>query len=162
MIRYALSCDNDHAFESWFQSAEAFDRLTAAGHVSCALCASPRVSKSLMAPSVRPARKADASGRASAQPDTVTAPAPARAAAAPSLAVPSTPLEMAVAKLRAEIEAKSEYVGLNFAAEARAIHDGDAPGRAIYGEAHHDDARRLLEDGIAVAPLPFMPLRRVN
>ncbi|AMY70716.1 hypothetical protein AKL17_3492 [Frigidibacter mobilis] len=51
---------------------------------------------------------------------------------------------------------------MNFASEARAIHDGDAPDRAIYGEARLDEARKLIEDGVPVAPLPFMPGRKSN
>jgi hypothetical protein len=53
-------------------------------------------------------------------------------------------------------------VGLNFAAEARRIHAGDAPERSIYGEARADDARALIEDGVPVAPLPFVPGRKTN
>jgi hypothetical protein len=138
MIRYDLSCDRDHAFDSWFQSAEAFDKLQAAGMVACPDCGSASVSKALMAPQVRPAR-----------------------AAAPSLAAESK-REKAMAELRRKVEENSEYVGLSFAAEARAIHDGDAPERSIYGEARIDEARRLLEDGVPVAPLPFMPARKTN
>jgi hypothetical protein len=51
---------------------------------------------------------------------------------------------------------------MNFVAEARAMHDGDAPERSIYGEARADQAIKLLEDGIPVAPLPFMPTRKAN
>jgi len=64
--------------------------------------------------------------------------------------------------MRRQIEENSEYVGMNFAAEARAIHDGDAPTRSIYGETRPEEARKLLEDGIPVAPLPFIPPRKVN
>ena len=60
MIRYALKCDNDHRFESWFQNASAFDALKAAGHVVCPDCGSTKVEKTLMAPKVRPARSAPA------------------------------------------------------------------------------------------------------
>jgi len=60
MIRYTLRCDKDHSFESWFASAEAFDGLLAKGLVSCTICGSSRVEKALMAPAVRPARKAAA------------------------------------------------------------------------------------------------------
>jgi hypothetical protein len=67
-----------------------------------------------------------------------------------------------MAQMRQMIEANSDYVGMNFAAEARKIHLGDAPTRAIYGEAKVDEARALLEDGIPVAPLPFMPRAKVN
>ena len=69
-----------------------------------------------------------------------------------------SPLE----KLRRHVEANSDYVGLSFAAEARAMHEGRVPERAIHGEARPDEARRLLEDGIPVAPLPFRPTSKTN
>ncbi|MFO1174323.1 MAG: DUF1178 family protein [Paracoccaceae bacterium] len=146
MIHYALTCDKDHAFESWFQSAEAFDRLQAAGHIGCAVCGSVRVGKSLMAPAVRPARATGGDTAAPVGP----------------LSTPRSAVEEALAALRRQVEENSEYVGPDFAAEARAIHDGDAPARAIYGEAHRDEARRLVEDGVPVAPLPFLPARKAN
>lgn len=143
MIRYALNCANDHGFESWFQSAEAFDRLRAAGMVSCSVCGSTRIEKTLMAPAIRPASKAEAADK-------------------PSLSKPATGIEEALAAMRRQIEEHSDYVGLNFAAEARAIHHGEAPERSIYGEARADDAKRLIEDGVPVAPLPFLPSRKSN
>ena len=139
MIRYTLKCSDDHEFDSWFQSADAFDRLRGAGHVSCAVCGTSEVEKVLMAPAVRPARKA----------------------AAP-LTAPATPVEEALAKMRRAIEENSDYVGMNFAAEARAIHEGKAPERSIYGEARADEAKKLIEDGVPVAPLPFLPRTKAN
>ena len=140
MIRYALNCPSGHGFESWFQSAEAFDGLLTAGHVTCPVCGSAGIGKSLMAPMVRPGRNA----------------------AAPSLRDPGTEQEAALAKLRAEVEANSDYVGVNFVAEARAMHAGTAPERSIYGEAKPEEAIKLLEEGVPVAPLPFMPSRKAN
>jgi len=64
--------------------------------------------------------------------------------------------------MRREVEENSEYVGLNFATEARRMHEGFAPHRSIYGEARFDEARKLLEEGVPVAPLPFMPARKTN
>ena len=145
MIRYALKCDQGHAFDSWFKSAEAFDALLAGGHVACLICGSARVEKSLMAPSVRPARAA-----ATPEPQ------------APRLSQPASPAEEALAAMRREIEEKSDYVGLNFAAEARAMHQGEAPERAIHGEARPEEARALLEEGVPVLPLPFVPKRQSN
>ena len=139
MIRYTLRCDNDHEFTGWFQSSEGFDQLRAAGHVSCTYCGSKTVEKSLMAPNVR-------------------SKSPPRA----DLTTPEAPRAAALARLREHIEKTSDYVGMSFADEARAIHDGTAPERAIYGEARLDDARQLIEDGIPVAPLPFLPRRRAN
>jgi hypothetical protein len=51
---------------------------------------------------------------------------------------------------------------MNFAAEARRIHAGDAPERAIHGEARAEEAKKLIEEGVPVAPLPFLPARKVN
>lgn len=142
MIRYSLKCAQAHEFESWFQSAQAYESLLSAGHVTCAICGSADVEKLLMAPAVRPARSA--------------------AGAPPALSQPVSEKEQALAALRAQVEAHSEYVGMNFASEARAMHDGNTPERAIYGEAKPEEARKLIEDGVPVAPLPFLPRRKAN
>ncbi|MCW1920067.1 DUF1178 family protein [Rhodobacter sp. KR11] len=143
MIRYALKCQAGHAFESWFKSAEAFDGLRTAGHVACPECGSCTVDKALMAPQV-------ASGLARAA-DEVSKAAAAEAERA-----------AAIAALKTHVEANSDYVGMNFVAEARAMHLGDAPERSIYGEARPEEAMALLEEGVPVAPLPFLPTRKSN
>ncbi|AEM42358.1 DUF1178 family protein [Ketogulonicigenium vulgare] len=132
MIRYTLKCPSGHQFDSWFQSASAFDSLQKAGHLSCATCGAAPVEKALMAPNV--------------------------AKSGPT--APSN--EDQLKALRTEVEANSEYVGMSFATEARRMHAGDAPTRAIYGEAKLDEARALLEDGVPVMPLPFIPTRNTN
>jgi hypothetical protein len=147
MIRYDLVCDQDHRFDGWFQSATGFDGLKVAGHLSCAICGSGRVEKTLMAPAVSLSK-------------TVTLPTPV--ATAPEITTPRNDAERALAALRAKVEAGSDYVGMNFATEARAIHSGDAPERPIYGEAKFEEAKALIEDGIPVAPLPFIPTRKAN
>lgn len=146
MIRYNLKCGAGHGFDSWFKNAEAFSALQAAGQVTCPVCGSAEVEKELMAPAVRPARKA-----AAALP-------PSR----PDLSAPASELEEKLAALKRQIEENSEYVGMNFAAEARKIHAGEAPERAIHGEAKPDEARAMIEEGLPVAPLPFLPARKVN
>lgn len=143
MIRYALKCAKAHEFESWFQSAAAYDGLRKAGHVSCPVCGDSQIDKVLMAPAVRPARKSEA-------------------AQTPSLQTPKNDFEEAVAAMRAHVEAHSEYVGVNFVAEARKMHSGEAQERSIYGEAKPEEARKLLEEGVPVAPLPFLPKRKAN
>lgn len=65
-------------------------------------------------------------------------------------------------KLRKDVEDNSDYVGKDFAAEARKMHDGDAPERAIWGESKLDDAKKLIDDGVPVMPLPFVPKRKTN
>jgi len=147
MIRYTLKCDKEHSFDSWFSSAAAFDALLAKGMVSCTICGSATVEKALMAPAVRPARKAAA--------------AEATKPEAP-LSAPQTGIEEAFAAMRQAVEANSDYVGVNFVSEARAMHEGAKPERAIHGEARLDEAKALLDDGIPVMPLPFLPKRSRN
>jgi hypothetical protein len=151
MIRYTLQCKAGHGFDSWFQNADAFGALKAAGQLACPVCGDTGVEKALMAPAVVQTR----------HPAAVPTP-DEPAAARPSLTEPQSELEAAMAALRRQIEENSDYVGLNFAAEARRMHDGDAPARAIHGEAKPEEARKLIEDGVPVAPLPFLPARKVN
>lgn len=134
MIKYALKCRDGHQFDSWFQDSAAFDKLAGSGHLSCAVCGGADVEKAIMAPRVM-AAEADAE-------------------AAP-LSVPASPAEQAMRRLRDHVEANADNVGANFASEARAIHEGDAPERAIYGEAKLEEAKSLIEDGVPVAPLPW-------
>ena len=61
--------------------------------------------------------------------------------------------------LRTHVEKTTDDVGDRFAAEARAMHLGDRPERAIRGRASRDEAKSLLEDGVPVMPLPFIPTR---
>lgn len=158
MIRYALKCDRNHRFESWFQNAQAFDSLKAAGMVSCPDCGSTKVEKSLMAPKVRPSRNAVPAPAPSAPTPAPTTPA----APAPVAAAPDPEIARQIAELKAKVEAESDYVGDRFVDEARAMHLGDRPERAIYGEAKLEDAKELLEDGVPVMPLPFTPTRKTN
>jgi len=73
MIKLSLKCDQDHQFESWFASTGAFDSLKTAGHVTCAVCGSPDVSKAMMAPRVSTTKGKDVVPTAPPQPDDTTA-----------------------------------------------------------------------------------------
>lgn len=146
MIRYTLRCAADHQFESWFQSAAAFDRLEAAGRLTCPMCGGHEVQKALMAPAVHPGRRPEGEGE--------VAPAP--------LSTPASALEAAIAALRRHVEETSEYVGVNFVSEVRKMHAGTAPERSVWGEARVDEARALVEEGFPVAPLPFRPARKTS
>lgn len=149
MIQYTLKCSQDHRFDSWFQSAEAFDKLKAAGMVTCSICGDSSVEKAIMAPRVRPSRSAAKTTEAPAANDK-------------PLSQPANPAEQALSDMRKQVEENSDYVGSNFATEARAMHVGDAPERSIYGEAKPEEAKSLIEDGVPVVPLPFVPGRKSN
>ena len=141
MINYTLKCDQNHTFDSWFKSAEAFEMLVKKSMVVCSECGSTKITKAIMAPSVSTSRKKDNKF--------------------PELEKKSK-LKNDILELKKKIEANSEYVGTNFANEARSMYLGETPERSIYGEAKADDAKKLIEDGIPVMPLPFLPAKKAN
>ncbi|MEM9429286.1 MAG: DUF1178 family protein [Pseudomonadota bacterium] len=129
MIKYALKCARGHTYDSWFGSSDDYDRLKYGGLLTCAVCGDRSVDKAIMAPRVTTG-------------DSVLH------------AEPQRPPEEMVRALRAHVERTADNVGRDFAQEARRIDAGEAPRRSIFGEARPDEARSLLEDGIAVLPLP--------
>jgi hypothetical protein len=162
MIRYALRCENDHTFESWFQDSSAFDAQLKRKLVSCPACDSIKVEKAIMAPRVV-AKKGREKRRERAEP----APVPATSAPAPAEppAEAPTPLLMAqerelrakLKELRDHIVKNADNVGERFPNEARKMHYGDIEHRPIYGEASPEEARELIDEGIDVSPLPVLP-----
>lgn len=143
MIRYALVCDQEHEFEAWFASSDAYDSQAAAGYVECPMCGSHEVKKQIMAPHVSMAT------RRKGEPD-----------------APPKDFHELAAKVREHIRKTHVYVGDRFAAEARAMHEGAKDEAPIYGEATLAEAEALREDGVPVAPLPppFAPTppKKVN
>ena len=131
MIKYKLICENSHEFEGWFQNSAAFEAQSASGQLACPACSTVKVTKAIMAPSV------------SSRSGTGVLNDEARQQAAAFFA-----------KVRAEVEAKAEYVGPRFADEARRIHNEASEPKAIYGEATLDDAKALSDEGVPVFPLP--------
>jgi hypothetical protein len=142
MIKYALACDHQHAFESWFPDSDSYDKQVRRGLVACPECGSQRVSKAIMAPAVVGGQKAG--------------PRQAEDAAGPVALLDERQqrLREAMRRLREEIVANTQDVGRKFPEEARAIHEGAAPARSIRGQATTEEARTLIEEGVGVLPLP--------
>jgi hypothetical protein len=157
MIRYALGCDREHAFEAWFASSAAYDRAAAAGQNRCPVCGSRKVEKAIMAPAIA------GKGARSAPP---AAPQGERSASQP---VPPEQMTLATAdprreaffkavrEFRQKVTENADYVGPRFPEEARKVHYGEVEPKSIYGEATPDEARDLAEEGVAFQPLPPLP-----
>jgi hypothetical protein len=155
MILYRLKCRKGHEFEAWFASSAAFDAQEKRGLLSCPNCGTSKVAKALMAPSIAKGGRRKSAARQAEQP----APEPANEPAKPETHRVAAHHELAAAmrKLRAEVEATSEYVGPRFSEEARKIHYEEAPARGIHGEATTEEAKALREEGIEFFPLPILP-----
>lgn len=149
MIRYRLICSSDHEFEAWFRSGAEYDRQVERKIVACPQCGSNDVQKALMAPNVSTSRKKASGGEPHQHqhPQSVTNLRSEKAAK----------LTAMMREIREHVTKNAEYVGDNFADEARKIHYEETESRGIYGEASSEEAADLRDEGIAVAPLPVLP-----
>ena len=145
MIHYQLRCSHDHGFDSWFKDSAAFDAQVARSLVACPDCGDTAVNRALMAPALaRPRKIVDQSGQEQEQ-------QPGKAAILPDA------VRAGLQRLRADVEKNCDYVGSEFAEEARRIHRGESERTGIYGESTPDQAEALAEEGIKVARIPWLP-----
>jgi hypothetical protein len=163
MIRYALRCDGDHHFESWFQDSAAYDAQVKRKLVSCPVCDSANVEKAIMAPRIvskkgrEPAEPATLSASASVSPAPAPVPAPAAPEATPLVMAQERELRSKLKELRDHIVKNADNVGDKFPNEARKMHYGEIEHRPIYGEASPEEAKSLIDEGVEVSPLPVLP-----
>ena len=140
MIKYALACDVGHEFEGWFSASADFDDQRGRGLLSCPVCGVAEVRKQIMAPAVNGASKKDViSG-------------PAKHAMMTEM----------MSRVREHVMTNFDDVGDRFAAEARAIQEGKAEERGIYGQASPGEVKALVADGVQVAPLPPEPPKKAE
>ncbi|MBI1186195.1 MAG: DUF1178 family protein [Alphaproteobacteria bacterium] len=137
MIRYDLRCAQGDEFEAWFGAMADYDRQAEAKLIECPHCGSRDVEKAPMAPAIVRGRTESEKGADRRDPD-----AQRRVAVAMAQEVKN------------HIRDNFDYVGDDFPAEARKMHDGETEHRPIWGEATPDEARQMAEEGLPVAPLP--------
>jgi hypothetical protein len=133
---FNLACEHGHAFEGWFGSEDDFLSQQSRGLLTCPICESTDVRKQLSAPRLN-------LGKSS--PDV-----PVASGLAPEQ-------QAQLLKAMRQLMQSADDVGERFAEEARRIHHGDSPERAIRGRASAAQAQELLEEGIGVLPLPDLP-----
>jgi len=136
---FNLHCEQGHAFEGWFASAEAFDAQLAGGQLQCPVCGSTAISKALSAPRLNLGAAPQQQRQVAAMPT-------------------AEQMQALFLKMAREIVASTEDVGEKFAEEARRIHYKEAPERGIRGVTSKDEAEALEEEGIKVMPMPFADL----
>jgi hypothetical protein len=147
MILYQLRCGKDHEFEAWFKDGQTCERQLARKSIECPMCGNRKVAKALMAPRLG----------ASDKKQPVNVPAKPPAEGQHTLSVMATAMRQHLQEVRAKIEANCDYVGDKFPDEARKIHYGETEARGIYGEATEEQHQELLEEGVEVARVPWLP-----
>ena len=152
MIHYELRCSEDHAFDGWFKDSTAYERLAKRGMVECPHCGDTKIERALMRPAVPKKGNAVAPVPTPApQP-----PAPQQQAAMTGGPMPAQ-MRAVLQKMRAEVEKHCDYVGPQFAEEARKMHRGESDKRGIYGETSPEQAEALAEEGIEISRIPWVP-----
>ncbi|KPK47147.1 MAG: hypothetical protein AMS22_17060 [Thiotrichales bacterium SG8_50] len=141
MIVFELQCDADHRFEGWFTNSEDFEHQMVSNQLACPVCGATRIRK---VPTPTHLSSRDVSEPPSASSVEISA------------------AETAVKKLVEYVRANYEDVGAKFPEEARRIHYGESDPRNIRGVATVKDVGELLEEGIAVAPVPAVDKEKLN
>jgi len=158
MIVYDLKCRKDHVFEAWFPDSASFTAQAEAGKVVCPVCGSKKVTKALMAPAVVTSRRGapDKTGPSREAPQE----APQESGTSATAVADSEKageLRRMLRELRDHVEKSCDYVGEQFAEEARKIHYGESDPHGIYGETSDAEAKELKDEGIEVARVPWLP-----
>jgi hypothetical protein len=151
-----LCCASSHRFEGWFASEDDYHAQIERGLIACPVCGDTTVQRLPSAPHVLSSasralvesKDARSAAQAQAPPASGTSTAVAVTDAEPV----SRDLAMQAAWLQAvaHVVANTVDVGPRFAEEARRIHYGEAEERAIRGQATHEEARALHDEGVEV------------
>tara|TARA_B100000131_G_scaffold279182_1_gene284190 strand:+ start:344 stop:772 length:429 start_codon:yes stop_codon:yes gene_type:complete len=136
MIRYRLNCKNcDAKFDSWFASSKEYEKLKKLNHLNCHNCDSIKVEKTLMSPNVLNSK------------DKIETTAKDKK---------FFKIKNKIKKYQKFIKENFNYVGDNFAYEARAIHyNKDKKSKGIYGNSSLEELSELKDEGIETEIIPW-------
>ena len=137
MIKYKLVCKScKFSFDSWFASSIEYEKLKKNNFLSCLSCNSKKVDKTLMAPKL-----INSSNLNNIENNNYK----------------SNEIRKTIKDYQKFIRKNFDYVGNNFAYEARSIHYSDKKKeKGIYGSASKKDLKELKEEGIDTEIIPWM------
>ena len=153
-----LQCAHQHSFEGWFASEDDFQSQLVRGLVECPMCADKGIQKMPSAPRLNLGAQQVASTAAGNASVASTVPVEEASSSSTELvasAGPSHEQQAAFLKALRHVVANTEDVGDKFASQARRMHYGEEEARNIRGQATPREAIELIEEGIAVMPLPI-------
>ncbi len=152
-----LQCTHQHSFEGWFASEDDFQSQLVRGLVECPMCADKGIQKMPSAPRLNfGAQQAVSTAASNASvASAASVEASTELVASASGAGPSHEQQAAFLKALRHVVANTEDVGDKFASQARRMHYGEEKARNIRGQASPREVIELIEEGIAVMPLPM-------
>ena len=137
MIKYKLICKNcDYSFDSWFASSKEYEKLKRLKHLNCYSCNSLNVEKTLMSPNILNIKKNNIKILKDDK---------------------YIKTKNKLKEYQKFIKNNFEYVGENFAYEARSIHyNNKKKSKGIYGKVTVEEAKELKEEGIDTEIIPWI------
>ena len=137
MIKYRLNCKNcDTSFDSWFASSKEYEKLKNKNLLNCHICNSKKVEKTLMAPKL--INKSDTKINEQQH-------------------LKFKKVNQKILEYQNFIKDNFDYVGKNFAYEARLIHYKDKKkNKGIFGTASKKEIKELKEEGIKTEIVPWI------
>ena len=137
MIVFKLVCnDCEISFDSWFSSSKEYEKLKKKKFINCHSCNSLNVEKTLMSPSVFSTKNSTKIDH---------------------LNFKYKEIKKKISNYQNFIKKNLNYVGENFAYEARAIHyKNKKSSKGIYGTASKKDLKELKEEGIKAELIPWV------
>ena len=138
MIRYNLLCKKCNlTFDSWFASSKEYDKLQKKKLINCHSCGSLKVEKNLMAPKLIRKTLSSSNERKNTH--------------------KYQKIKKTIIEYQKFIKSNFDYVGENFAYEARSIHyNKNKNKKNIYGKASIEDVKELKEEGIETSTIPWI------
>tara|TARA_B110000438_G_C15489083_1_gene510650 strand:- start:209 stop:628 length:420 start_codon:yes stop_codon:yes gene_type:complete len=125
-------------FEGWFDSSLEYEKQKRKKLICCPSCNSGSIKKTLMAPNLSSKSNTKKTSE-----------------------VKKT-MANDIKKYKKIIEKNFDYVGSDFTEEAKKIKYGEINERPIYGEATLDQTKELIEEEIAIVPLPWSSPKKTN
>ena len=137
MIKYRLICkDCNVTFDSWFSSSNEYERLKKKKFLNCHICNSSSINKTLMSPSITTSRKNSMTDNKIQK---------------------YKQAKQTILGYQEFIKKNFDYVGENFAYEARSIHyNNKKASKGIYGTTTKEDLKDLKEEGIETEIIPWI------
>ena len=138
MIKYNLLCKKCNLiFDSWFASSKEFDKLKKKRLINCHGCGSLRVEKNLMAPKLINKSVSFKDEKKNIR--------------------KYQQIKKTINKYQKFIKNNFDYVGENFAYEARSIHyNKKKKDKGIFGTATNEEIKELNDEGIDTETIPWL------
>ena len=134
MIKYILRCKNIHEFESWFSDSNEFDKLKKKNFISCIICVSQDIEKSIMSPRI--INNSNSKNQLEEK--------------------KYSRIKKDLSKLRQFIETNFENVGDKFHSRVRSVYYDKKKNKNIYGTTTEKEREDLEEEGIPISTVPWV------